>query len=205
MARSNLTRVNPMNDMARSGMIPSMARSGLAPFEDIFRELSLAPALRALEQAPRMKVDVEETEDAYIMRADVPGATREDIMVSIDGNTVSITADVVDERSDQRRNMIRTERVYGEEFRTFTFPQDIDDARADATIDNGVLVLTLPKKTGTGGKKLDIHTKAGDSGQGQSAGGSAQGKSTSASGQGQSASSSAQGQSTSGSAQGKSS
>jgi HSP20 family protein len=147
MAR-NLVRSNPMRDLVRGGSVPDI--------EDIFRELSMAPISRALEQVPRMKVDVEETDQAYILRAEVPGAKREDIAVSIDGNTVSITANVMDERSDQKRNMVRTERVYGEEFRTFTFPQEIDDSKADAKVENGVLILTLPKKSGTGGKKLNI-------------------------------------------------
>jgi HSP20 family protein len=134
-----------------------MVRSGLVPnIEDIFRDFSLAPALRTLEQVPRMRVDVEENDQAYVLRAEVPGAKREDITVSIDGNTVSIRADVVDERNDQSGSRIRSERIYGEDFRTFTFPQDIDDSKAEAKVENGVLVLNLPKKQGSGGKKLNI-------------------------------------------------
>jgi HSP20 family protein len=90
------------------------------------------------------------------MRADVPGADRENIMVNIDGNTISIRANVEEQRSDQQGNMLRTERIVGEEYRTFTLPQEVDEARADAKIENGVLVLTLPKKSGSGGRKLNI-------------------------------------------------
>lgn len=151
MAR-NMTRANPRSDLVRAG-----AGGTFFPgIEDFFRDLSMAPALRALEQAPRMKVDVEENDQAYIMRADVPGADREDITVSIDGNMVSIRANVEQERSDQGGNMLRNERIYGEEYRTFTLPQEVDDSKAEAKIENGVLVLTLPKKSGTGGKKLQI-------------------------------------------------
>jgi HSP20 family protein len=153
MARgSNLmqrSRPNQMGDVVRAG-------GGLPSIDDFFRGFSLAPVLRDLEQAPRMRVDVEENDQAYILRADVPGADRENIVVNIDGNTVSIRANVEEEKTDQRGNMLRSERIVGEEFRTFTLPQEVDEARADAKIENGVLVLTLPKKSGGGGRKLNI-------------------------------------------------
>jgi HSP20 family protein len=148
MAR-NMTRFNPMANLVRGEAFPNVG--------DIFREFSLAPALRALEQAPRMKVDVEETDQAYILRAEIPGAKKEDMMVSIDGNTVSIRADMVQERTEQEgRNMIRSERFFEEEYRTFTLPQEVDESKADARYENGVLILTLPKKSGGGGRKLTI-------------------------------------------------
>lgn len=151
MARSNMMRPGggqPLSDVVRAGSLPTI--------NDFFREFSLAPVLRELEQAPRMKVDVEESDQAYTLRAEVPGAKREDISVSIDGNVVSIRANVEDQRSEQQGNMLRSERVYGEEYRTFTLPQDIDESKAEAKVENGVLVLTLPKRQGAGGKKLTI-------------------------------------------------
>ena len=151
MARGNLmqrSRGNPPGDLVRSGGLPSI--------DDFFRGFSLAPVLRDLEQAPRMRVDVEENDQAYIMRADVPGADREAITVSIDGNTVSIRANVEEQKTDQQGNMLRSERIVGEEFRTFTLPQEVDEAKAEARIENGVLVLTLPKKSGGSGRRLPI-------------------------------------------------
>jgi HSP20 family protein len=142
------SRGNPPGDLVRSGGLPSI--------DDFFRGFSLAPVLRDLEQAPRMRVDVEENDQAYIMRADVPGADREAITVSIDGNTVSIRANVEEQKTDQQGNMLRSERIVGEEFRTFTLPQEVDEARAEARIENGVLVLTLPKKSGGSGRRLPI-------------------------------------------------
>jgi HSP20 family protein len=147
MAR-NMTRSNQTRDMTRSGSFPNIG--------DLFREFSLVPSLRGLEPEPRMKVDVEETDQAYILKAEVPGADREDITVSIDGNVVSIRADVEEERVDENGNMIRSERMFGEELRSFTLPQEVDESKAQAKMENGVLVLTLPKKSGGSGKKLAI-------------------------------------------------
>jgi HSP20 family protein len=150
MARNNLTRANPRGGMARSGLLPS-------GIEDLFREFALAPALRELEAAPRMRVDVEENDQAYILRAEIPGARKEDIVVNIDANTVTIRADVVEERSDQQgRNMIRSERMFGEEVRSFTFPQEVDESKVEARYENGILILTLPKKTGGSGRRLTV-------------------------------------------------
>lgn len=149
MARNLIrSRANPVSELMRSGGFPGI--------EDLFREFSMAPAFRALEQAPRMKVDVEENDQAYILKADVPGTRKEDISVSIEGNMVSIRAEVAEEKSDQKGNMIRSERIFGEEFRSFALPQEVDEAKSEAKIENGVLILTLPKKTGTGGRKLQI-------------------------------------------------
>lgn len=165
MAR-NMARYTPRTDLLRSAL-PSFPDVG-----NLLRSLSLAPVLRDLETAPRMKVDIEETDQAYILRADVPGADREDIAVTIDGNTVSIRANIEQQRMDPSGNMLTVERVYGEEYRVFTLPQDVDESKAEARIENGVLVLTLPKKTGTSAKKLNI--QSGRAAQEQPAGGAAQ-------------------------------
>jgi HSP20 family protein len=162
-----MARYNPRNDLLRQAAFPDIG--------NLLRGLSMAPVLRDLEQAPRMRVDIEETDQAYILRADVPGANREDITVTVDGNTVAITANVEQRRADPNGNMITVERIYGEEYRVFTLPQEVDEAKAEARIENGVLVLTLPKKSGSSAKKLDIRQEAaGGSAQGQAAGGAAQ-------------------------------
>lgn len=147
MAR-NMMRPNPSRDLVRTGSFPNIG--------DIFREFSMMPSLRGLEPETRMRVDVEENDQNYIMKAEVPGVDKDAITVSIDGNTVSIKADVREEKMDQNTSMIRSERMFGEEFRSFTLPQEVDDAKAQAKMENGLLILTLPKKSGAGAKKLAI-------------------------------------------------
>jgi HSP20 family protein len=194
----NMTRFNPRSDMVRPGVFPGIG--------NLLTGLSLAPVLRELEQAPRMKVDIEETDQAYILRADVPGADREDIAVTVDGNTVSITANVQQQRVEPNGNMISVERIYGEEYRVFTLPQEVDESKAEARIENGVLVLTLPKKTGGGARKLDIRqASAGGAAQGQPAGGAAQAQPAGGAAQAQPAGGTAQGQPAGGSGKSKSS
>lgn len=147
MAR-NITRFNPISDISRFGGFPNI--------EDIFREFSMMPSLRGTEMEPRMRVDIEEADQAYTLRAEVPGVKKEDIKVSIDGSRVTIRADVTEDRTATSGSTIRSERYFGEEYRTFMLPQEIDDSKAGAKVENGVLILTLPKKTGTGGKQLTV-------------------------------------------------
>jgi len=170
----NLTRFDPRSDIARVGAFPDIG--------NFFRGLGLSPLLRELEQAPRMKVDIEDNEQVYTLKAEVPGAQRDDLNVTIAGNTVSIQMNVSQESSSQQGSMLRAERIYGEEYRTFSLPQEIDEARADAKLENGILVLTLPKKTSA--TKLDIRQQAaGDGVQGQSVSGASQPPSSPAQGQ----------------------
>jgi HSP20 family protein len=182
----NMARYTPRSDLLRQAGFPDIG--------NLLRGLSMAPVLRELEQAPRMKVDIEETDKAYILRADVPGANREDITVTVDGNTVAITANVEQQRVDPNGNMINMERIYGEEYRVFTLPQEVDEANAEARIENGVLVLTLPKKSGSAAKKLDIRQEAGGGAAQQAAGGTAASQAAGDKAQAQPAAASAQGQ-----------
>jgi HSP20 family protein len=145
---SNLMRFDPFAEVAR-----------LDPFrniDDIFRDFSMMPSLRGAESAPRIRIDVSETDKDYLVKADIPGVKKEDIKVSVEGNQVSVSAEVKEEKEASGAGMLRSERFYGQEYRTFTLPQEVDDQKAEAKYENGVLLLTLPKKPGTGGKQLSI-------------------------------------------------
>jgi HSP20 family protein len=130
------------------------------PFRDIdelFRDLN--PAVwRNVDQAPRMRMDVSETDKEYLVKAEIPGVQKDDIKVAINGNQVSLSAEIKDEKDAAGGNTgaLRNERYYGQLHRSFTLPQEVDDDQAQARYENGVLHLTLPKKVGSGGKQLTI-------------------------------------------------
>jgi len=133
------------------------------PFEDIddlFKGVFLRPMrLESQEagQGVRIKMDVKEDEKAFTVHAEVPGVKKEDIHVSIDGNQVSITAEVKREKEDrQGERVLRTERYYGKVQRTFTLGQDVDQDSAVARYENGVLELTLPKKASSAQRRLTV-------------------------------------------------
>lgn len=124
--------------------------------DDFFQDYASFPRLRMGDAAQRIRVDMSENEQAYMLRAELPGVQKEDIKVAIDGNQVSITAEVKKEEQHENGNMVRSERYYGQQYRSFSLPQEVDESKAEAKCHDGILELTLPKKPGGGGRTLQI-------------------------------------------------
>jgi HSP20 family protein len=127
------------------------------PFEDVVRRMFKPVRWEGEAQPLQIKVDVEENDKAYIVKAEVPGVKKEDLNVQIDGNQVSISAESKKEK-DVKENgkVIRSERYYGALYRSFSLGQDVDQAGASAKYSDGILQLTLPKKATSAAKKLTI-------------------------------------------------
>ena len=96
------------------------------------------------------RTDLKDTGDSYVLEADLPGFDKKDIEIEMNGDTLTITAErhSEHEEEDKKKNYIRCERSYGSYQRAF----DISGVEADkigAKYENGVLTLTMPKKTKT--------------------------------------------------------
>ena len=125
-------------------------------FRDFFRNM-LRPTRLDLETSePELRLDLKETEKAYMVHAEIPGVRKEDIEVSIDGNLVSIRAEVRREKEEKGETMLRSERYYGAVSRSFTLAQEVDEKAAAAKYADGVLELTLPKKPGGTTRRLQV-------------------------------------------------
>jgi len=124
-------------------------------FRDFFRNM-LRPTRMELETEPEMRLDMKETEKAYLVRADMPGVKKEDIEVSIDGNLVTLRAEVRREKEEKGETLLRTERSYGMMMRSFTLATDVDETAATAKYSDGVLELMLPKRPGGSNRKLTV-------------------------------------------------
>ncbi len=143
-----LTRWNPFREMTR-----------FDPFGDLgylWKEFPTPTLLTETE--PMMRMEVSENDTGYLVKAEIPGVNKDDIEVSVDGNVVTVTAEVKREKeAKEGEKMLRTERYYGAVTRSFTLPMDVEFAKAEAKYENGVLMLTLPKAPGTATHKLPIH------------------------------------------------
>jgi HSP20 family protein len=131
------------------------------PFEDSFDDLVKGFFLRPMrfeQQEPvRVKIDVKEDANSYTVHAEVPGVRKEDIQVSIDGNQVAISAEARRQKEEkQGEKILRTERHYGKVYRSFALAQDVDQEKAQAKYENGVLELTLPKKAAASTRTLTV-------------------------------------------------
>ena len=125
--------------------------------DDWFKGFFLRPISLQGQPSLQMKIDVSENDKSYTVRADIPGVKKEDIAVNIDDNQVSISAEVREEKEKKNGDrVVHKERYYGNVYRSFTLPQDVDDKAAQAHYEQGVLELTLPKKPASKAKQLAI-------------------------------------------------
>ena len=131
-------------------------------FDDFFKDFAPGFYVRPLHgdglpTPSQIKIDVKEDDAAYIVHAEVPGVPKEDIHISIDGNVVSLRAEVRqhDEKKEGEK-VLRSERYFGSVARSFQLPVDVDAAQCKAKYDNGVLTLTLAKKQGNKTQRLTI-------------------------------------------------
>jgi len=140
---ANISRFDPFNELV----------------DDLFKGFLVRPMYtEARGELVRMKVDVAEKDGAYVVSAELPGVSKEDIQVTVDGAQVTLSAEVKREKEvseDQR--LLHAERVFGKATRSFTLPQEVDEAKAEAKFRDGVLELTLPKKAAAARKQIAIN------------------------------------------------
>ena len=104
-----------------------------------------------------IKMDVTEQDNAYLVKAEIPGVAKENIQVSIEGNQVTIGAEVKREKDVKNGDrVLRSERYYGSTYRAFALPVEVDEAASNAKYENGVLELKLAKKPVQTGRKLTV-------------------------------------------------
>ena len=140
---ANIPRFDPFNDLV----------------DDLFKGFLVRPMYEGAQAAalPRAKVDVSEKNGAYLVTAELPGVRKEDIQVAIDGAQVTLSAEVKREKEvAEGERVLHAERVYGKLSRSFTLPQELDEAKAEAKFRDGVLELTLPKKAAAARKAITI-------------------------------------------------
>jgi HSP20 family protein len=128
------------------------------PFESMFKRF-MAPLRMEIENGSLdMKLDVTEVDGAYKVRADIPGVKKEDINIRIDGNIIQIDAEAKKQKDTKEKGgkVLRSERWEGAVSRTFSVAQDVDDTKATAKYEDGVLTLELPKKATTATKRISI-------------------------------------------------
>jgi HSP20 family protein len=101
-------------------------------------------------------VDIMETEHDIILKAEIPGVKEEDLKITLDNNVLTITGERKFKEEDKKENFHRIERRYGKFTRSFTLPTRVDPQNVNATFDNGILALTLPKKEEFKPKEITI-------------------------------------------------
>ena len=140
---------------------PTEAWGALSPLDELIRGFIVKPLARenaAWAGATPFRLDVSETEKDYRVVAEMPGVRKEDISVSIDGNQVTVSAEVKRENeAKEGERVLRSERYYGKIQRVFALEHPIDEANAQARYTDGILELTLPKSEAAMPKRISVH------------------------------------------------
>lgn len=139
---ANVTRYDPFGDL----------------FDDLMKGFFVRPiAAEGTTAAPRMKLEVSEQAEAFKVLAEIPGVKKDEIQVTIDGDQVTIGAEVRKEKDvKEGERLVHSERYYGKVSRAFRLGTDLDESKAQARYADGVLELVLPKKTTAAARKLTI-------------------------------------------------
>lgn len=147
-----------VNIVRRSPLLGDIAR--FDPFtnmDDFFKGFGIHPFFTEMETASLIKIDLTENDKAYTIRAEIPGVNKEDIKVQVDGNRVSISTETKKEKEEKEgERIIRRECYQGSSYRSFTLDSDVDESKAEAKYENGMLELTLPKTSGRTAKQIAI-------------------------------------------------
>ena len=137
---SALTRIDPIDQW----------------FPDVFRRLA-RPLQMPNDMPGEIRLDVTENDKDYQVRAEIAGARKDDIRVAVDGNYVSISAEVRKEKEEKSGGrVLLKETSYGSVARGFSLAHEIDAAAVAAKLEDGVLKLTLPKRSGSSSRAIRI-------------------------------------------------
>ncbi|NLY67186.1 MAG: Hsp20/alpha crystallin family protein [Tissierellia bacterium] len=136
------------------GLTPYRNRRGLSRrifdidriFDDMLDELDY----RFFSYNP-MRVDIKETDDKYLLEAELPGVNKDDIIIEVRNDIMTISVERNEEIREERENYIRRERRFGSFRRSFPV-DDVEQDKIDAKFENGILYLELPKKKDFRGK-----------------------------------------------------
>jgi len=111
---------------------------------------------RHVSWVPQM--DVKETDDAYVIEADLPGMTIENIDVQVESNRLFISGERQEEQNSQNDRYTHFERTYGQFQRTFTLPEAVNVEAVEAKYINGVLTVSVPKSVEAQAKRIAVQS-----------------------------------------------
>jgi len=126
---------------------------------DPFREMAAMPSFEERGITFNAPFDIKETKDAYLFKADLPGIKEKDLEVTMTGNRLDVSGKREEEKEEKSDRYYSYERNYGSFSRSFTLPEGAEVDKLRASLDQGVLTITVPKKPDVQAKKIAVKTE----------------------------------------------
>lgn len=101
-------------------------------------------------------MDLVETDAEYVIKADLPGVSEEDVHVEVEGDVLTISGERKAEHEERKEGYYRIERSFGSFRRSITLPEGVDVSKVAARFDKGVLEVRVPKPVETAPRKVAI-------------------------------------------------
>lgn len=101
-------------------------------------------------------VDITESENEFLIKADIPGMKKEDIKISLDENTLAISGERKEEKEEKGKNFVKKEKVFGSFMRSFALPHSVDAKGIKASYKEGVLSVNVPKSEESKPREIKI-------------------------------------------------
>jgi len=147
-----LVRWNPWNEMMGIGKDLHRMFDGRS---------SIAPARQEVQGGAPGRwnpvVDVYETDEAYVVNAELPGMSKEDITIDVKDRILTVTGERSDENEMKRERYYRKERFFGRFERSFSLPEGVDSEMITAELKNGVLKVSIPRPEKNKPKRITVH------------------------------------------------
>ena len=125
-------------------------------FDDTIRTLYPTDGEELEKDTWAPAVDIYETNDSFVVSADLPGLDKDEIQIDLKDNTLTLKGEKKFEEKVSKDNYIRVERTYGSFVRSFTLPQNVDPEKIKAKYKEGVLEVTIPKKEEAKPKQIKV-------------------------------------------------
>ena len=134
-------------------------------FDGLFEQ----PSARGSEQNAMRRwipaMDLAETDEHFVLRADLPGMSEEDVKIELDDNVLTLSGERKSEHETRREGFYRVERAFGSFSRSLTLPKGINADAVSASFDRGVLEVRIPKPEQAKPRRISIGGKAEANGQ----------------------------------------
>jgi HSP20 family protein len=128
-------------------------------FSEFGQSMSPWSLFGGVEKLKMPSVDIVEDEKSYIVTAELPGMEANDVEVTLDGSNLIIRGEKQNETKTEDKNYHLTERTFGSFERSFFLPEGVDKDAIAASVEKGVLMVTLPKTAQSGDKVKKIEVK----------------------------------------------